>query len=134
MCGGGGWVVVEGRWFRQVLGFSLGSSWTKIPFYMLPVNLEDHQLSSNILTLNRIFALILHSMQQKWDQGTVGTPRSTLIESRTALVFQWTLPCPTIHPTWPFIYWLYFCRLCKKTGIRELCGQKGQPSLGLGPA
>ena len=29
---------------------------------------------------------ILHSMQQKWDHGTLGTQRSTLIGSRTRLV------------------------------------------------
>ena len=32
-----------------------------------------------------ILALILHSMQQKWDQGTLGTQRSTLVGSRTCL-------------------------------------------------
>ena len=29
---------------------------------------------------------------------------------------------PTIHPTWPFIYWPYFCILCKKMGSRD-CGE-----------
>ena len=45
-------------------------------------------------------------------------------------------PChgPTIHQTWPFIYWLYFCILCKKNGFKGLWGHKGPPSLGLGPA
>ena len=45
-------------------------------------------------------------------------------------------PCHglTIHPTWPFIYWLYFCVLRYKHGIKRLWGQKGQPSFGLGPA
>ena len=45
-------------------------------------------------------------------------------------------PChgPTIHQTWPFIYWLYFCILCNKKGIKGLLGHKGPPSLGLGPA
>ena len=44
-------------------------------------------------------------------------------------------PChgPTIHPTWPFIYWLYFCIICKKNWIKGLWGHKGPPSLGLGP-
>ena len=32
-----------------------------------------------------ILAIFLHSMQQKWDQGTLGTQRSTLIGSRTRL-------------------------------------------------
>ena len=41
---------------------------------------------------------------------------------------------PTIHQTWPFIYWLYFCILCNKNGIKGLWGHKGPPSLGLGPA
>ena len=30
-----------------------------------------------------VMALLLHSMQQKWDQGTLGTQRLTLIGSRT---------------------------------------------------
>ena len=44
-------------------------------------------------------------------------------------------PChgPKIHPTWPFIYWLYFCILCNKNGIKGLWRHKGQPSLVLGP-
>ena len=32
-----------------------------------------------------ILAIFLHSMQQKWDQGTLGKQRSTLIGSRTCL-------------------------------------------------
>ena len=32
-----------------------------------------------------ILAIFLHYMQQKWDQGTLGTQRSTLIGSRTHL-------------------------------------------------
>ena len=32
-----------------------------------------------------ILAIVLHSMQQKWDQGTLGTQSSTLIGSRTRL-------------------------------------------------
>ena len=32
-----------------------------------------------------ILAIFLHSMQQKWDQGPLGTQRSTLIGSRTRL-------------------------------------------------
>ena len=32
-----------------------------------------------------ILAIVLHSMQQKWDQGTLGTQKSTLIGSRTRL-------------------------------------------------
>ena len=45
-------------------------------------------------------------------------------------------PChgPTIHPTWPFIYWIDFCFLRNKNRIKGLWGHKGQPSLGLGPA
>ena len=44
-------------------------------------------------------------------------------------------PChgPTIHLTGPFIYWLYFCILCNKNGIKGLWGDKGRPSLGPGP-
>merc|ERR1711942_592043 len=32
-----------------------------------------------------ILAIFLHSMQQKWDQGTLGTQSSTLIGSKTRL-------------------------------------------------
>ena len=32
-----------------------------------------------------VLAIFLHSMQQKWDQGTLGRRRSTLIGSRTRL-------------------------------------------------
>ena len=32
-----------------------------------------------------ILAILLHSMQQKWDQGTLETQRSSLIGSRTPL-------------------------------------------------
>ena len=32
-----------------------------------------------------ILAIFWHSMQQKWDQGTLGTQRSTLFGSRTRL-------------------------------------------------
>ena len=32
-----------------------------------------------------ILAIFLHSMQQKWDQGTLGRQRLTLIWSRTSL-------------------------------------------------
>ena len=31
-------------------------------------------------------------------------------------------------------YWLYFCILCNKNGIKGLWGDKGWPSLGPGPA
>ena len=31
-------------------------------------------------------------------------------------------------------YWLYFCILCNKNGIKGLWGHKGPPSLGPGPA
>ena len=38
-------------------------------------------------------------------------------------------PChgPKIQPTWPFIYWLYFCILCHKYGIKWLSGDKCWP-------
>ena len=32
-----------------------------------------------------ILAIFVHSLQQKWDQGTLATHRSTLIGSRTCL-------------------------------------------------
>ena len=33
-----------------------------------------------------------------------------------------------------WLYWLYFCILCNKNGIKGLWGLKGLPSLVLGPA
>ena len=39
-----------------------------------------------------ILAIFLHSMQQKWDQGTLGRQRLTLIRSRTRLG-------PSMYPT-----------------------------------
>ena len=33
-----------------------------------------------------------------------------------------------------WLYWLYFCILCNKNGIKGLWGHKDQSSLGLGPA
>ena len=74
-----------------------------------------------------ILVIFVHSMQQKWDQGTLGTERPTVIGSKTRLG-------PSIHLSWPFIYWLYFCILRNKNGIKGLWGHKGPPSLGLGPA
>ena len=45
-----------------------------------------------------ILAIFLHSMQQKWDEGTLGRLRLTLIGSRTTLVLQWALPWPYNTP------------------------------------
>ena len=42
-----------------------------------------------------ILAVFLHSLQQKWDQGMLGTQRSTLIGSRTPLG-------PSMDPAWLF--------------------------------
>ena len=44
-----------------------------------------------------ILAIFLHSMQQKWDQGNLGTQRTTLIGSRTRLV-------PLMDPAMALIY------------------------------
>ena len=47
-----------------------------------------------------------------WDSG------ETKVNPHWAQDPPWSFngPChgPTIHQTWPFIYWLYFCILCKK--------------------
>ena len=82
-----------------------------------------------------ILAIFLHSMQKKRDQRTLGTQRSTLIGSRTrhgpsmdpAMALQYTS-----HG--PLSICKFFCILCNKKGIKGLCGHKGPPSLGLGPA
>ena len=71
----------------------------------------------------------------KWDQTNCG---NTKVDPHWAQDPPWSsngpCHCPTIHLTWPFIYWLYFCILCNKNGVKGLWGHKGQPSLGLGPA
>ena len=81
-----------------------------------------------------ILAIFLHSMQQKRDQGPLGTQRYTLFWSRTCLG-------PSMDPAMALQYTkhdpLYigyiFCILCNKNGIKGLWGNKGQHSLGLGP-
>ena len=50
------------------------------------------------------------------------------------MVLQWTLPWPYNTPNMPFIYWIYFCILCNKDGIKALWGHKSRPPLGLGPS
>ena len=105
------------------LGPALVLQWT-LPW---PYNTHDMVLY--------IWAILLHSMQQKWDQRTLGTRRSTLIGSRThhgpsmdpAIGLQYTWHGPTIHPTWPNLYWLYFCIQCHKNGIKGLWGHTGWP-------
>ena len=42
-------------------------------------------VSVNVNMALYTMAIFLHSMQQKWDQGTLGTQRSTPIGSRTRL-------------------------------------------------
>ena len=51
-----------------------------------------------------------------------------------AMALQYIWHGPTIHLTWSFIYWLYFCILYNKNGIKDVWGHKRLPSLGLGPA
>ena len=51
-----------------------------------------------------ILAIVLHSMQQKWDQGTLGTQGSTLIGSRTRLT-------PLMDPAIALQYTLALYRL-----------------------
>ena len=60
-------------WHSLGLGPNLVLQWT-LPW---PYNTPDMVLY--------ILAIFFHSMQQKWDQGTLGTQRSTLIGSRTRL-------------------------------------------------
>ena len=49
-------------------------------------------------TVLYILAIFLHSMQQKWDQGTLGTQRSTPLGLGPGLVLHWTLPWPHNTP------------------------------------
>ena len=75
--------------------------------------------------LKVLLAIFSHSMQQKWDQGTLGRQRSTSLGPGPAFVLQWTQPWPYNTQTWPFIFWLYFCILCNKNGIKGHWGVKG---------
>ena len=70
---------------------------------------------------------ILHSMmKQNGIKELWGHKGQPLLGLRPTLVLQWTCHGSTIHLTWPFIYWLYFCLLCDKNGIKGLWGHKGQ--------
>ena len=83
-----------------------------------------------------ILAILLHSMQQKWDQGNLGTQRSTLIGSSThlgpsmdpAMALQYTQPNMALYILAKFLHSM------QQNGIKGLWGHKGPPSLGLGPA
>ena len=77
---------------------------------------------------------ILHSMQQKWDQGTLGRQRLTLVRSRTRLGPSMDPAMDLNTPNIALLYWLYICIPCNKNGIMGLWGHKGPTSLGLGPA
>ena len=44
-------------------------------------------------------------------------------------IFHFLWPAPNEND-----YWLYFCILCNKNGIKGLWGDNGRPSLGPGPA
>ena len=81
-----------------------------------------------------ILAIFLHSMQKKWDQGTLWTQKFASIGPRThlgpsmnpAMALQYTQHGP--------LYIGYILHSMQKNRIKGLWGHKGQPSLGLGPA
>ena len=58
----------------------------------MPTKFETHNTPDMALYIKAIF---LYSMQQKWDQGTLGTQRLILIGSRTHLG-------PSMDPAWPY--------------------------------
>ena len=118
---------IKGLWGQKGLP-SLGLGPTLVLQWTLPWPYNKPDMVLYIL------AIFLHSMQQKWDQGTLGTERSAPIGFGTCLG-------PSIVPAMalkyiqhgPFIYWLYLFIICNKDGIKVLLGHKGQPSLVLGP-
>ena len=63
---------------------------------VLDLFMTSHDLSYNTPAMVLyILPIFLHSTQQKWDQGTLGTQRSTLVGSRTRLG-------PSMDPAWPY--------------------------------
>ena len=173
---------MQQKWDQRTLGGQSSTSLGPGPTLVLQGTLPWPYNTPNMALY--ILAIFLHSMQQKGDQGSLGTQRTTLSGSRSRLgpsmdpdmalqytwhgplyigyIFaffatkmgsrdfgdtkvnsHWVLdpawsfmgPChgPTIHLTWSFIYWQYFCIICIKNGMKGLWGHKGQPSLVLGP-
>ena len=75
----------------------------------------------------RKLAIFLHCMQQKWDQGPLETKVDPHWVQDPPWSFNGLWHGPTIHPSWPFIYWLYFRILCNKKEIKGLWGYTGWP-------
>ena len=69
-----------------------------------------------------ILAIVLHFMQQKWNQWTLRTQRSRspLIGSRTRLGPSLDPAMALKYTQYAPIYMLYFCILCNKNGIKGL--------------
>ena len=78
---------------------------------------------------NSSLSIVSRSTEKNWPIRTMKGPWRVLSVqgSLHILHFLWH------HPN-ENSYWLYFCILCNKNGIKGLWGHKGQPSLGVGPA
>ena len=75
-----------------------------------------------------ILAIFLHSTQQKWDQGTLGTQRSTLIGCRTRLGPSMD-PAMALQYTWhgPLYIGYIFAFYATKMGSRDSGDTKVNP-------
>ena len=85
-------------------------------------------LTSN-QAVNSSLSVVSRSKKKDWPNRTMKGPwRALSVQgSLHILHFLWH------HPN-ENSYWLYFCILCNKNGIKGLWGHKGPPSLGPGPA
>ena len=85
-------------------------------------------LTSN-QAVNSSLSVVSRSKKKNWPIWTMKGPWRVLSVqgSLHILHFLWH------HPN-ENSYWLYFCILCNKNGIKGLWGHKGPPSLGQGPA
>ena len=75
-----------------------------------------------------ILDIFLHSTQQKWDQGTLGTQRATLIGSRTRLGPSMA-PAMALQYTWhgPLYIGYIFAFYATKMGSRDSGKTKVDP-------
>ena len=85
-------------------------------------------LTSN-QAVNWSLSVVSRSKKKDWPNRTMKGPwRALSVQgSLHILHFLWHRPNENS-------YWLYFCILCNKNGIKGLWGHKGPPSLGPGPA
>ena len=60
--------------------------------------------------------------------------RGSILQAETCQILnlaenpRWS-PSAAIHPTWPFVYWIYFCILHNQNGMKGFWEHKGVPAL-----